>query len=1026
MAINGWYVNRIITDIQEGKVDEFVNKEGKWFNYIIGEDTTHTNAIDNSGTIAGNLDVNEFSVQGIGKLSIDATVASGTTPTIGGNVIVTFSGGSNWTSTGFSTYNQASFPSTGTFTIEPVGAYGVSAVEFSALSLTLPSWISSITFTDTGTPGLSNNTITGTITFDATSSAGSSFTAGTNLTDDITLVVNTQPSLVSYKATLIINGIFYTSDGPQDVIASAASYSTYNLVWSSNLQKVYEIEKFVIPGVTTKIVDYVYTSGPNIIAGNPSVNYSVQPGELVQYQESIQAPGFQIGVSNYAIPSNNHTIEVNYTTNSLSSVDDANEITINLNSSEGVCFFDTTQSTYALPDNGGIVTIPIQNNLGPFNVTFSGGIAAAGVIISSGTSDNSAAGGQSFLTLDLDENTSGSNITGTIKLFSNQNTTSTENDSINVEQGLASSVNTTAALKGIYTNASGVSSLQWTHAFPPASSTAGYYSDLNGTGTNPKVDATATEVVIRAEIGNFLNPGGLDDDFTIAYSDPSNTGWITDQSFTSVGGSQNQYSGFAYKFYNITAQANGGAERTATITYPHPNDPTLISSATITQEAGYDASTNTLAFSNTTNSSPYTYADGVDIEVDHNAQTVTLYANIPTDDLSSDNPFSYDSQDITVDAGFPNDYWVNTSSFLNNNAIFSTIPFVGGEKWWTLSTEPDTPNVSVSGTLIPAHGITHKIDINLDENFNVDSTDKDFPIDRQFNLLGYNPENTQLNIPDDSILIKQTAQPCAKWNTGPSVYNNTNGDPHAVNEYPVASTYSSSDGIDITFKANGSTPNVSCFAAYDSTNTTWISPSAHASINSITVAATSNTNEYNAHIDLAENFTGSDVKFTLGAYHSDVSNHQTEDPTEQGIKADPITIVQSSASLLLEVITPLTLPSGVIPGGNGAIASTFNNIGYQQHIIVPAATFTGDISIPINYNGNTPLVANITHQSAGGGTSSGTASWLGSTPAVNASNNLIINFGSANSSGAHRTVVFDLQHSNNNSAFMTFVIQQLG
>ena len=157
-----------------------------------------------------------------------------------------------------------------------------------------------------------------------------------------------------------------------------------------------------------------------------------------------------------------------------------------------------------------------------------------------------------------------------------------------------------------------------------------------------------------------------------------------------------------------------------------------------------------------------------------------------------------------------------------------------------------------------------------------------------------------------------------------------------------------------------------------------------------------------------------------------MSNHQTEDPTGQGIKADPITIVQSSASLLLEVITPLTLPSGVIPGGSGTIASTFNNIGYQQHIIVPAATFTGDISIPINYNGNTPLVANITHQSAGGGTSSGTASWLGSTPAVNASNNLIINFGSANSSGAHRTVVFDLQHSNNNSAFMTFVIQQLG
>ena len=1035
MAINGWYVNRIITDIQEGKVDEFVNKEGKWFNYIIGEDTTHTNAIDNSGTIAGNLDVNEFSVQGIGKLSIDATVASGTTPNIGGNVVVTFSGGSNWTTTGFSIYNQSSFPSTGTFTIEPVGAYGISAADFSALSLTLPLWISSITFADTGTPSLSNNTVTGTITFDATSSAGSSFTSGTSLTDDITLAVTVQPALVSYKATLIVNGVFYTSDGPQDVVASAATYSTYNLISSTNLQKVYEIEKFVVPGVTTKIVDYVYSPGPNVITGSPNVNYSVQPGELAQYQESIQAPGVQIGVSNYAIPSNNYTIEVNYTTNSLAVVDEANEITVNLNSSQGVCFFDTTQSTYALPDNGGIVTIPIQNNLGPFNVTFSGGIAASGVVNNTNTIDNTTSGGQSFLSLDLTENTSGSNITGTIKLFSNGNTTTTENDSINVEQGLASTVNTTAALKDIYTNANGAPSSQWTYAYPPANSTAGYYSDLNGTGTNPKVDASTTEIVVRAEVGNFLSPGGLNDNFSIAYSDPNNTGWITDQGFTAAGGSQSQYSGFANKFYDITAQPVSGAERTAIITYPHPNDPALTSSVTITQEAGYDASTNTLAFSNTTNTSPYTYADGVDIEVDHNAQTVTLYANIPSNDLSSDNPFNYDSQNITLNALSPAPYWTNNSNFADNSATHSLIypgsntSFTAGVGaiWWNISPEPNTPNVTVSNTLIPAHGITHKIDVHLDQNYNVDSTDKDFPIDRQFNLLGYNPENTQLNNQDDSIVIKQTAQPCARWNTGPSAYNNTNGDPHAVNEYPVASTYSDSDGIDITFKANGSTPNVSCFAAYDSTNTVWVSPSSHPSINSITVAATSNTNEYNTHIDLAENFTGSDVKFTLGAYHSSVSNHQTEDPTGQGIKADPITIVQSSASLLLEAITPLTLPNGVFPGGGGVIASTFNNIGYLKHqIIVSLTTFTGDISIPINYNSNTPLVANITNQLSGAAASSGTASWLGSTPAVNASNNLIINFDSANSSGASRTVTFDLQHSSNNSAFMTFEIIQLG
>ena len=54
----GWYVNTITTDLQEGKVGEFKDKEGKWFNYIKGVETT-----------LSNLDQKEFSVQGIGEAS---------------------------------------------------------------------------------------------------------------------------------------------------------------------------------------------------------------------------------------------------------------------------------------------------------------------------------------------------------------------------------------------------------------------------------------------------------------------------------------------------------------------------------------------------------------------------------------------------------------------------------------------------------------------------------------------------------------------------------------------------------------------------------------------------------------------------------------------------------------------------------------------------------------------------------------------------------------------------------------------
>ncbi len=55
---DGWYLDSFITDLQTGTVDEFINKEGKWFNYLKGETTT-----------LSNLDGLEFSVQGIGNPS---------------------------------------------------------------------------------------------------------------------------------------------------------------------------------------------------------------------------------------------------------------------------------------------------------------------------------------------------------------------------------------------------------------------------------------------------------------------------------------------------------------------------------------------------------------------------------------------------------------------------------------------------------------------------------------------------------------------------------------------------------------------------------------------------------------------------------------------------------------------------------------------------------------------------------------------------------------------------------------------
>lgn len=63
-STKGWYVNSIITDLQEGQIKEFINKEGKKFNYIKGLDTFYISSCNT------NVDTQEFNVQGIGNPSV--------------------------------------------------------------------------------------------------------------------------------------------------------------------------------------------------------------------------------------------------------------------------------------------------------------------------------------------------------------------------------------------------------------------------------------------------------------------------------------------------------------------------------------------------------------------------------------------------------------------------------------------------------------------------------------------------------------------------------------------------------------------------------------------------------------------------------------------------------------------------------------------------------------------------------------------------------------------------------------------
>ena len=99
----GWFVSNIFTDLtyndninvpSEGFVPEFIEKEGKWFNYIKGKIKTNANG----GLLSGIIDSSDISFQGLGRVSgtpVSTNVYGCTSPTaVNYNSTATFDDGS--------------------------------------------------------------------------------------------------------------------------------------------------------------------------------------------------------------------------------------------------------------------------------------------------------------------------------------------------------------------------------------------------------------------------------------------------------------------------------------------------------------------------------------------------------------------------------------------------------------------------------------------------------------------------------------------------------------------------------------------------------------------------------------------------------------------------------------------------------------------------------------------------------------------------------------------------------------------
>ena len=200
----GWYAEYVNTDQQEGQVDTFIEKEGKWFNYIKGLATNYTNVNDGS-QIANNLDTHEFSVQGIGQLSDNATESSGNVVdaynlTFNNSTYASFGG--EWVTNGVNLYGITSISGTSTFEISPTAGFTLNSANFSNTGT--DSQYSSITFANSGTANASSNTVIATINWNTQA-------VTSNGTIDMTIVNNNViENGINFSTTVVITD-FYPS-----------------------------------------------------------------------------------------------------------------------------------------------------------------------------------------------------------------------------------------------------------------------------------------------------------------------------------------------------------------------------------------------------------------------------------------------------------------------------------------------------------------------------------------------------------------------------------------------------------------------------------------------------------------------------------------------------------------------------------------------------------------------------------------------------------------------------------------------
>ena len=1043
IAKNGWYVESITTDLQEGHVNEFIDKENKWFNYIKGISTSHTNLAD--GDVTSNLDFNEINMQGIGELS-----ANSTSDTVGFsegydiNVSISNSDNAQWYSTGYQIYNQSAYPSTATFVITPNAGYAVGAANFSVTN-SLPSWITSVSFSDSATAGTADNTVIGTITF-----------SGETLSADVShsLQIDTVAAVTAMLWTGYVNVYGQGIGQPGGETFSLTMQDDFvGQIIGPTIENGYA-SYYVIAYVSSQannfspLVTFSTSSGVNYFYPLSNLlSTSVTPlAEAENYNFEQQVPTI---VNEIAATSQGVEIQYAYQGEDVT-VDQDNIINIYTNSQQVQCEFNSyipdasneNMPTVTFDDDSALNSVGLVTNVGTpsvkvvatdDNLTWLTPQTATNYIEQNFGGPLIGQVTTSTCKFTLSENT-GSARDLELHLFSAINNTNTPDDILAVKQQEADVMNVGIQIQNTINQ----------FGNPDYSE---LYDNLNGmtfgSGVpGPKLNHESYGPNMLQVIADCNIPAGFtlsDASFTVAYSDPANpfaqqNGPIPDLGpIIQEGGNLSVFftdNNGSYAMAALMLTENETSEdRTLTITVANPEDTSVTDTIVVTQKAAYSSTNNTLRFLNNIGGQPNSntspnfdeleqFFDDVDpeetVEISANGGFKKLFIKIPNED------YQFIQEDLLANGeqgamSFPSvslhgaqlagSYtpidgevgWLQSPGIdENGNPVFS-----GGDEYYV--TEAAVSNFSLipyySGFVQNYYGINlanYEYEFNFTEN-NYIIPGNSVPDTREFEIRGKHPFNNTGQY-DSKIKIKQPAIPYAQFlSTEDIVASETDGNGnYIVNISSVANNGTPQFGQWLNGQniysdeeyASGNVPaGLLYYTLYEQTTPTWLIES---SVNSN--FGTPTTQDYNCQVIIQPNFTG----FTREINVKVVNANSTFDFDINGPAATD-TFQQSRKIIIPGAIGFLWVGNqGFPPGHSSNEFHTGTNDDYsinmnesEEILGIYSNQYQGNVSMSsrVNFNGPVPYIANVRKKDLGEAdytfiADASTTSWISTYPNI--------------------------------------------